>query len=156
MTKDEEHQLERMIEIIVRSIPKEEAQAKLYRETAQKAKREMNRMLFEKLASQGEEHAQKLRATMDILQKELARHRAAGGKSEADPATCMPAHEFNVNIRQTMRIARDMKKLAEKGLADANDPSCRAMYETMQKMSGELRALAEDEVEGHILKDKWD
>lgn len=156
MTRDEELQLERMIEIIVRSIPKEEAQAKLYRETAQKAKREMNRMLFEKLASQGEEHARKLRATMEILQKELAKLRAAGGKAEPDPATCMPAHEFNVNIRQTMRIARDMKKLAEKGLADANDPSCRAMYETMLKMSGELRLLAEDEVEGHILKDKWD
>jgi rubrerythrin len=156
MTKDDELQLERMIEIIVRSIPKEEAQAKLYRETAQKARREMNRMLFEKLASQGEEHAQKLRATMDILQKELGKLRAAGGKVEPDPATCMPTHEFNVNIRQTMRIARDMKKLAEKGLADANDPSCRAMYETMLNMSGELRGLAEDEVEGHILKDKWD
>jgi len=156
MTKDEELQLERMIEIIVRSIPKEEAQAKLYRETAQKAKREMNRMLFEKLASQSEEHARKLRATMDILQKDLGKLRAAGGKVAPDPATCMPAHEFNVNIRQTMRIARDMKKLAEKGLADANDPSCRAMYETMLNMSGELRTLAEDEVEGHILKDKWD
>ena len=156
MSKEEELQLERMIEIIVRSIPKEEAQAKLYRETAEKAKREMNRMLFDKLASQGEEHAQKLRATMDILQKELKGLRTSGAAAEPEPATCMPAHEFNVNIRQTMRIARDMKKLAVKGLADANDPSCRAMYDTMMKMSMELRTLAEDEVEGHILKDKWD
>ena len=156
MSKDEELQLERMIEIIVRSIPKEQAQAKLYRETAAKATREMNRMLFEKLASQEEEHAKKLRATMEILQKELAKLRAPGAKDAPDPATCMPAHEFNVNIRQTMRLARDMKKLADKGLKDANDPSCRAMYETMLEMSGELRSLAEDEVEGHILKDKWD
>jgi len=156
MSKEEELQLERMIEIIVRSVPKEDAQAKLYRDTAQKADREMNRMLFDKLASQSEEHSQKLRATLEILQKELAKMRAPGGKLPPEPTTCMPAHEFNVNIRQTMRIARDMKKLAEKGLADANDPSCRAMYETMLNMSGELRSLAEDEVEGHILKDKWD
>lgn len=156
MSKEEELQLERMIEIIVRSVPKEDAQAKLYRDTAGKAQREMNRMLFDKLASQSEEHSQKLRATLEILQKELAKLRAAGGKAPEEPASCMPAHEFNANIRQTMRIARDMKKIAEKGLADANDPTCRAMYETMITMSGELRALAEDEVESHILKDKWD
>ena len=156
MSREEELQLERMIEIIVRSIPKEQAQAKLYHETAGKATREMNRMLFEKLASQSEEHAQKLKATSDILQKELKKMKGQPAGAEEQGGTCMPAHEFNVNIRQTMRITRDLKKLAEKGLQDANDPSCRKMYDLMLTMSTELRGMAEDEVEGHIIKEKWD
>jgi rubrerythrin len=153
MTRDDDLQLEKMIEVIVRVIPKETAQAKLYRETAARAQREMVRMLFSKLASQSEEHREKLKATLEILKKEQARVR--GTKGEADPAVCIPADEFNANIRNALRLTRELKKLADKGMQDANDPSCRAMYERMKAVSDELRALAEDEVEGHIMKDKW-
>lgn len=156
MSRTEQAQLEKMIEVIVRSIPKEESQAKLYRETSKLAQREMNRMLFEKLASQGEEHVKKLRATLDILAKELKRMREPGYKpEETSPATCMAPHEFNVNIRQTLLLARELKKLAEKGLKDANDPSCQKMYETISTMSSQMKEMAEDEVEGHIIKEKW-
>ena len=144
-----------MIEVAVRAIPKEEASAKLYRDTAKIAIREMNRMLFEKLASQSEEHATKLKATLQILKKELDRVRK-GGVEAATPEVCTPAHEFNVNIRQTMRIASEMKKLAQKGISDANDPSCQEMYQTILEMSQKIRELAAQEIDSHIVKDKWD
>ena len=156
MSNEEIKQLEQMIEVIARSIPKEQGFAKLYRETAKIAQREMNRMLFSKLASQSEEHVEKLQATFTILSKELNKARKPGDESTIETGTCMPAHEFNVNIRQSMRLARELQKLADKGLEDANDPSCRKMYGSFKEMSGEIRRLAEAEIDSHIIKDKWD
>lgn len=156
MSKDEIKQLEKMIEVISRSIPKEQGFAKLYRKTAGVARREMNRMLFSKLGSQSEEHVIKLEATRTILTKELNRLKQTGEDAAEELGTCMPAHEFNVNIRQAMRLARELKKLAEKGLQDANDPSCRQMYDSFVEMSGEIRRMAEAEIDAHIIKDKWD
>ncbi len=156
MSNDEIKQLEKMIEVIARSIPKEQGFAKLYRETAKVAQREMNRMLFSKLASQSEEHVEKLQATLTILSKELNKARKPGEPGEIVTGTCMPAHEFNVNIRQAMRLARELKKLADKGLEDANDPSCRKMYGALKEMSSEIKRLADAEIDAHIIKDKWD
>ena len=153
MSREDELQLEKMIEVIVRVLPKETSQAKLYRETAGRAQREMVRMLFSRLASQSEEHREKLKATLEILRKEYNRIR--GARRDPEPETCMPADEFNENIRSTLRLARELKKLADKGMQAANDPSCRALYERMKEVGDELRGLAEDEVEGHIMKDKW-
>lgn len=156
MSREEIKQLEKMIEVIARSIPKERGFAKLYRETEKLTKREMNRMLFSNLANQSEEHVEKLKATLTILSKELSGLRNPGEDSVLDTGTCMPAHEFNVNIRQSMRLARELKKLADKGLEDANDPSCQKMYDSFKAMASEIRNLAEAEIDSHIIKDKWD
>ena len=155
MSREEERQLEKMIEVIVRAIPKEESAAKLYRDTAQQAKREISRMLFDKLATDGEERVNKLKATLSILSKELERLRSSDVEAAA-PESCTPAQEFNANIRSMLRMARDLNNLAEKGLRDADDPSCRQMYQTVQEMSVKLRGLADSEMESHIIKDKWD
>jgi rubrerythrin len=153
MSREEDRQLERMIEVIARAIPKEHAAAKLYHNTARIGQREMTRMLFQKLARQAEEHELKLRSAMTILRRELA-------QSKAHPEQPLPetgvTREFNVNIRSTLRLAADMQELAEQGLRDANDPSCRAMYEMMRGMALELRGLAGEEVEKHVDKEKWD
>lgn len=153
MTHEDQKQLERMIEVIARAIPKERDAAKLYRETARSSKQEMARMLFEKLASQEEEHELKLRSAMEILRRELA---AAKAHPQAAVASHEASHEFNVNIRKTLRITKEMADLAEQGLKDANDPTCQAMYGQMKDMAAALRTLAEGEAEKHIEKDKWD
>ena len=153
MSRQEIRQLEKMIEIVARAIPKEAAVTKLYGQTAGQAKREMTRMLFTKLHSDAEEHETKLRATLSILKRELDRLRNPDA-AEAEPPR--PAHEFNVNIRRTMRISKELKELAAKGLGEADDPSCLAMYERMQTIAGELHDLAAAEVERHVEADKWD
>jgi rubrerythrin len=153
MTHEDAKQLERMIEVIARAIPKERDAAKLYRDTARSTKQEMARMLFEKLASQEEEHELKLRSAMEILRRELAMAKA---HPEAAHPSHEASHEFNVNIRRTLRLTKEMIDLAEQGLRDANDPSCQLMYGKMKEMSEVLRMLAEGEAEKHIEKDKWD
>ncbi|MBN2083311.1 hypothetical protein JW859_14025 [bacterium] len=155
MSRQEIRQLEQMLEIIARAIPKETAAAKLYDKTAKAAEREMTRMLFGKLAKDAQEHEQKLRATLNILKKELERLRHPDKAAPTEGDSTAPAHEFNVNIRRTMRIAKELKELSTEGLSDANDPSCQAMYGRMQEMSAELQRLAENEVEKHIDAEKW-
>lgn len=152
MSHEEEKSLEKMIEVIARSIPKERDAARLYRDTARTSKREMARMLFEKLASQEEEHEIKLRSAMEILKKELAQVKSHTGPAVESGAS----HEFNVNIRRTLTLTKEMLDLADTGLKDANDPSCQAMYGKMKEMAAALRELAESEAEKHIEKDKWD
>lgn len=154
MSREEIRQLEKMIEIVARAIPKETAAAKLYDKTARDAQREMTRMLFSKLHSDAREHEQKLRATLNILRRDLTRMRDPK-RADEEPAAYAPSQEFNVNIRRTMRIGKDLKVLANEGLSFANDPSCRAMYTRILEMSQEIQQMAELEVEKHIAADKW-
>lgn len=71
MTEDRKKELERMIEVVVRAIPKERDAQNLYRATARSATMEMTRKLFEKLADDEAMHEQKLRAVKELLEKEL-------------------------------------------------------------------------------------
>ena len=71
MTDDKAREIERMIEVVVRSIPKERQARDLYRATAKSATMDMTRLLFEKLAADEEGHEVKLRAVLDILKKEM-------------------------------------------------------------------------------------
>ena len=73
MSDDKARELERMIEVVVRSIPKEREARDLYRATAQGATMDVTRLLFEKLAVDEEGHETKLRAVLDILRRELAK-----------------------------------------------------------------------------------
>ena len=56
MADDKAREIERMIEVVVRSIPKEREARDLYRTTAQGATMDMTRLLFEKLAVDEEGH----------------------------------------------------------------------------------------------------
>jgi rubrerythrin len=157
MSKADIQQLEQMIEIIARTIPKETAAAKLYAKTAKDAQREMARLLFAKLARDASEHETKLRATLDILRKELVKARSGGAEPVVDEGgACMPPHEFNVTIRRALRVASEMEELGKDGLSAADDPSCQAMYETILRYSAHVRALAQEEIDKHIVKEKWD
>lgn len=155
MTRDEDKQLELMIEVVARAIPKERDAAKLYRDTARHAQQEMARMLFEKLAAQEEEHEVKLRSVMEILRRELLQSKAHPEQPHPEAASSQSA-EFNVNIRRMLRLSTEMKELAQRGLGDANDPSCRNMYQTLAAMAEQIRELASAEVEKHVDKEKWD
>jgi rubrerythrin len=64
-------QLEDMIEVVARMIPKEQQSRNVYRETASWAPTEMTRILFERLSQEEEKHEGKLRAVLKMLQDEL-------------------------------------------------------------------------------------
>jgi rubrerythrin len=65
-TKD----VEALIEVILRMIPKEREAQEVYRRTAKTAPNEMTRLLFEQLAEQEEVHERKLRAALELLRCE--------------------------------------------------------------------------------------
>ncbi|HUU27151.1 MAG TPA: ferritin family protein [archaeon] len=65
--------LERVMEVVVRMIPREIAARKLYLDTARVAKGEMHKNMFEFMAEQEEQHEAKLRGVMDLLKMELAK-----------------------------------------------------------------------------------
>jgi rubrerythrin len=66
-------QLERMIDIIARMIPKERQAQQVYRNTASTVSLEMMKVLLEHLYGQEKEHEEKLRAMLRLLQGELAK-----------------------------------------------------------------------------------
>ena len=71
MDKEDIKQLEKMIEVVARSIPKERQAHDTYHSVAKEAKTEMARLLFGMLADQEEQHEAKLRTVLEILQQEL-------------------------------------------------------------------------------------
>ncbi|MHC4581543.1 MAG: ferritin family protein [Planctomycetota bacterium] len=68
-------QLERMIDIISRMIPKERQAQEVYRNTASTVSLEMMKALLEHLYRQEKEHEEKLHAMLRLLQDDLARLR---------------------------------------------------------------------------------
>jgi rubrerythrin len=67
---DRQKEIDGAIEVIVRSIPKEREARDLYRSAAASSTMEMTRRLFEYLAAQEEEHEEKLRAVLYLLESE--------------------------------------------------------------------------------------
>lgn len=70
-----------MIEVVVRSIPKEREASALYRRTADRAVNEMTRLLFERLADDELRHEEKLKAVLKLLlqQREEIAKGGSGG-----------------------------------------------------------------------------
>lgn len=66
-------QLEKMIDIIARMIPKEQQAQQVYRNTASAISLQMMKTLLEHLYRQEKEHEEKLRAMLRLLQNELAK-----------------------------------------------------------------------------------
>jgi len=75
MAEDRTREIERMIEVVVRSIPKEREARDLYRATARSSTMDMTRLLFEKLAGDEERHEAKLEAVLEILREEMRKQR---------------------------------------------------------------------------------
>lgn len=75
MAGDDAKKIEKLIEVILRSIPKEREAQNLYRQTAAEAPNEMTRLLFERLADQEAVHEQKLRAVLELLRAEREERR---------------------------------------------------------------------------------
>lgn len=71
MEKSEIKQLDKMIEVVMRCIPKERQARDVFRRAAQESKAEMARVLFEMLANQEEQHEAKLRTTLELLKQEM-------------------------------------------------------------------------------------
>ena len=70
MAGEDKKKIEKLIEVILRSIPKEREAQNLYRQTAAQAPNEMTRLLFERLADQEAVHEKKLRAVLELLKAE--------------------------------------------------------------------------------------
>ncbi len=73
MADDTRREIERMIEVVIRSIPKERDARDLYSATARSATMDMTRLLFEKLAADEQMHEDKLNAVLRLLREELSR-----------------------------------------------------------------------------------
>ncbi len=69
MADDKNKQVEQMIEVILRMVPKEKEAQRVYRSTAAKATSEAARRLFNYLADQEKEHENKLLAILRLLRE---------------------------------------------------------------------------------------
>ncbi|MBN1773858.1 MAG: rubrerythrin [Deltaproteobacteria bacterium] len=73
MVADVAKGMDRLIEVIVHSIPRERESRDVYLAAARGAPTEMTRLLFERLAQDEEGHETKLRAVLQLLQQASAR-----------------------------------------------------------------------------------
>jgi rubrerythrin len=73
MASDVAKGMNRLIEVIVHSIPREREARDVYLAAAREAPTEMTRLLFERLAKDEEGHEAKLRAVLQLLQQASSR-----------------------------------------------------------------------------------
>lgn len=66
------------------------------------------------------------------------------------------SHAFNENIRKAVESLNDTVRLVKKGMEDANDDSCRAMYTMMMQDYKKHLRILDKEIEKHKEKNKWD
>jgi rubrerythrin len=107
MATGEIKKLEEMIEVVVRSIPKESQAHELFLATARESRSEMVRLLFSSLAEQEEEHEAKLRAALEVLQLEL---NEARGKLGPVVEEKIQLHEEEIPLEQKIR---DLERVLE-------------------------------------------
>jgi len=78
MDKSEIKQLENMIEVVMRCIPKERQAHDVYLHASKESRLEMAQILFETLANQEEQHESRLRTTLELLKQELDEAKGKG------------------------------------------------------------------------------
>lgn len=61
----------------------------------------------------------------------------------------------NNSIRESLRLARELTLLADKGEVDCADDGCRVLYGVVRDCAHKVRSQAEREKEAHILKGIW-
>ncbi len=71
MDKSKLKQLDRMIEVVMRCIPKERQARDVFRNAARNSKSEMARVLFEMMANQEEQHESRLKTALELLKQEM-------------------------------------------------------------------------------------
>ncbi len=63
---------------------------------------------------------------------------------------------FNDNLLIMKNLCESLKILARRALDDANDDSCRALYNDILKESDSFLQELESEIEAHKNKGKWE
>ena len=107
MDKSEIKQLENMLEVVMRAIPKERQAHDFFMHAAGESRLEMARVLFAALADQEEQHESRLRAALELLKQELDE---AKGKVVPDIGmdhtedTEIPAEEKIREIEKAMEV----------------------------------------------------
>lgn len=111
MSKSEIKKLENMIEVVVRSIPKERQAHDVFMNASKGSKLEMARVLFETLADQEEQHESRLRATLELLKQELDEAKGKGtpdiGMNHMEEEE-LPAEEKIREIERAMEVVMRM------------------------------------------------
>lgn len=67
-----------------------------------------------------------------------------------------PVRACNDNIRQTLKLADDMIRLADQGDADREDVGCGILYGILRDSAYKLKQLAEKEMTAHQKKGWWE
>jgi rubrerythrin len=130
MDKEDIKQLERMIEVIMSSIPKERQSHDTYFAAARDAKTEMARQLFDRLAVQEEQHEAKLRAILEILKEEY--DTARGKVKQALPQE----HEIHDEGLSDNEKIKDIERVMEVVLRMIpKERSARELYSSTSRMS---------------------
>lgn len=60
------------------------------------------------------------------------------------------------NIRQTLLLAEEMIRLADKGDVDREDSGCGILYGILRDTGYKIKQIAEEEKIKHIAKGWWD
>ena len=61
----------------------------------------------------------------------------------------------NVNLLRVLRLTNEMLALADEGDRDRLDDSCGILYGVLRDAAYRLRAMAEQECEGHNKRGAW-
>jgi len=107
MEKSEIKQLDRMIEVVMRCIPKERQARDVFRNASRDSKSEMARVLFEMMANQEEQHESKLRVTLELLKQEMDE-----AKGKAIPDIGLDHDDDNEEIPLDEKV-RDLENVME-------------------------------------------
>lgn len=62
----------------------------------------------------------------------------------------------NQNIKELIHLSENLLDLANKGDIERNDDGCGIMYGIARDCAYKLKKLAEEEIETHKRKNKWD
>ncbi len=154
MDKEVVKQLERMIEVVVRSIPKERQAHDAFLTTAQEARSEMIQVLFSRLAEQEEQHEAKLRAALEILQQELNDARgkvvAMGDESMALHAEDLPDELKCRDVEKVMEVVMRMIP-KERAAAELYSSTASSAKRELTKKLFEMLAAQEQEHENKLI-----
>ncbi len=108
MAKEEIRQLEQMIEVVMRAIPRERQAHDIYQSTSEGAQTELARQLFRRLAEQEEQHEAKLRAALELLKDELSGLR--GHRPEEAEEEALGIHDQGMSRQEKLR---DLERVIE-------------------------------------------
>ncbi|GJL77746.1 MAG: hypothetical protein NPINA01_07350 [Nitrospinaceae bacterium] len=64
--------------------------------------------------------------------------------------------KFNENLVKAMEATQEAVKICKQAMVDANDDSCRAMYQAILKDCEKHVAMLKDEMDLHKVQKKWD